>query len=194
MTHVSYDVGAEYADEPVPALGTVVEEGRGSLPFALLHGEALVACATWALGEAGVTPVDLGTDWSGLVASGEAVVLHDSLCPMTPPAFINACVQRAYDGQVVVVGSRPVTDTVKVLAGDAVGETVDRTGLVTITSPVVLPPAVVAALDGLPSLDFAALVADLRDRFPLELLEAPPAGRRVASEGDVRVLEALTAG
>ena len=57
----------------------------------------------------------------------------------------------------------------------------------------VLPPAVVAALDGLPSLDFAALVAALRERFPVELLEAPPEGRRVAVEDDVRLLEALTA-
>jgi 2-C-methyl-D-erythritol 4-phosphate cytidylyltransferase len=44
-----------------PALGTVVEEDRGQLPYALIHGEALVAAAAWALGEAGVTPVDTGT-------------------------------------------------------------------------------------------------------------------------------------
>ena len=40
------------------ALGVVVDEGRGSLPFALIHGEALVACAAWAMGEAGVLPLD----------------------------------------------------------------------------------------------------------------------------------------
>lgn len=197
-SYVVDDMTTDPYDEPAPALGTVVEEDRGSLPFALLHGEALVACATWALGEAGVTPVDLGTDWSGLVAAGEAVVLHDALCPMTPPDFIAACVRRAYDAEVVAVGSRPVTDTVKVLTDadpdPVVGETVDRAGLVTITSPVVLPPAVVAALDGLPTLDFADLVAHLRAGFPVELLESPPTGRRVASEDDVRVLEALTAG
>src|SRR5687768_4852206 len=85
-----------------PTLGTVVEEGRGSLPFALIHGEALVTCAVWALGEAGVTPVDLGTEWSGLVDSGEPFVLHDSLCPMTPAAFIADCVARSASSSAVV--------------------------------------------------------------------------------------------
>lgn len=34
-------------DEPTPSLGTVVDEGRGSLPYLLIHGESLVACAAW---------------------------------------------------------------------------------------------------------------------------------------------------
>ena len=189
MTHDEYDV-----PDPEPALGSVVEQGRGSLPFTLIHGEALVACASWALGDAGVTPVDLGTEWAGLVASGEPFVLHDALCPMTPASFITTCVATALERDVVVVGCRPVTDTVKAVADDVVGSTVDRTSLVSVASPVVLPPSVVAALGALPSLDFATLVAALRERFPVELVEAPAAGRRVASEEDVRLLEALTAG
>lgn len=179
--------------EPQPTLGTVVEEGRGSLPFALIHGEALVTCAVWALGDAGVTPVDLGTEWAGLVDSGEPFVLHDSLCPMTPAAFIADCVLRSAATSAVVVGVRPVTDTVKAVTDGFVGETVDRDGLLAVASPVVLPPAVVAALDGLPSLDFADLVADLAARFPVEYAEAPAAARRVASEEDVALLAALTA-
>ncbi|MFC4787177.1 2-C-methyl-D-erythritol 4-phosphate cytidylyltransferase [Nocardioides sp. MAHUQ-72] len=189
MTTDPYDV----PDAP-PALGSVVEQGRGSLPFTLIHGEALVACAAWALGDAGVTPADLGTEWAGLVDSGEAFVLHDSLCPMTPASFIAACLATAVERDVVVVGCRPVTDTVKSVADGFVGETVDRNALVQVASPVVLPPSVVAALDGLPTLDFADLVAALRQRFPVELIEAPPAARRVASVDDVRLLEALTAG
>ena len=46
------------------------------------------------------------------------LVLHDALCPMTPPDFIAACVRRAVDEDVVVVGVRPVTDTVKVASHD----------------------------------------------------------------------------
>jgi 2-C-methyl-D-erythritol 4-phosphate cytidylyltransferase len=176
------------------SLGTVLEQDRGHLPFALIHGEALVAAAAWALGEAGVTPVDTGTTWAALAEAGEPVVLHDPLCPMTPPDFIAACLEQAVDHACVVVGTRPVTDTVKVVEDGLVGETVDREGLVVVASPVVLPPAVVAALDGLPSTDFAALVAGLRARFPVELVEAPPSARRVGSEEDVRVLEALTRG
>ena len=175
-----------------PALGAVVEEGRGSLPFALIHGEALVTAAVWALGESGVTPVDVGTEWEGLQASEEPFVLHDALCPMTPPAFIAECLAKAVASGAVVVGVRSVTDTVKELEGDRLGETVDRTGLVTVCSPVVLPAAVVAELDALPSTDFAALVEALEGRFPVQRVEAPTEARRVSSEDDVAVLAALT--
>ena len=174
------------------ALGAVLEQDRGHLPFALIHGEALVAAAVWALGEAGVTPVDLGTPWEALVSAEEPVVLHDPLCPMTPPDFIASCLERAVERACVVVGVRPVTDTVKVVDDGLVGATLDRDGLVAVTSPVVLPTDVVAALDGLPATGFVELVAALRSRFPVELVEAPPAARRVGTEEDVRVLEALT--
>lgn len=181
----------EYDDVPA-ALGTVLEGERGSLPFALVHGEALVTCAVWALGDSGVTPFDLGTEWEGLVDSGEPVVLHDSLCPLTPASFITECLVRAVVGATVVVGVRPVTDTVKSVSDGLVGETVDRDGLLAVCSPVVLPAAVVAALDGLVSLDLAALVRDLGGRFPVEFVEAPPEARRVSSLDDVALLEALT--
>ena len=180
------------AEEAPPALGTVLEAERGSLPFALIHGEALVACAAWALGEAGVTPYDHGTTWEALVASGEAVVLHDALCPMTPPAFIAECVRTSVASSVVVVGVRPVTDTVKQLDGPDVGATIDREELVVVTSPIVVPPDVVASWEGPPSADFAAIAAGLAARFPVATLQAPPEGRRVASTDDVRLLEALT--
>jgi 2-C-methyl-D-erythritol 4-phosphate cytidylyltransferase len=178
--------------ETPPALGSVVVEGRGALPYALIHGEALVACAAWALGAAGVTPVDETVPWSALAESGEPFVLHDSLCPMTPPAFVAGCVARAVEQGCVVVGVRPVTDTVKVVEDGLVGATLDRDGLVAIASPVVLPTEVLASLDGLPTTDLVALVAELRRRYPVELVEAPPEARRVGSEDDVRVLEALT--
>ncbi|WP_244930090.1 2-C-methyl-D-erythritol 4-phosphate cytidylyltransferase [Nocardioides sp. W7] len=181
-----------YDDDVPPALGTVVEQDRGSLPFALIHGEALVACAGWALGESGVTPVDVGTNWAGLVDAAEPFVLHDALCPLTPPEFIAACVAEAIEHEAVVVGVRPVTDTVKHVEGGLVGETVDRAGLLAVASPVVLPGSVVVDLEALPSTDFAVLVAALAERYPVRTLEAPPSGRRVASEEDVRVLEALT--
>ena len=177
-----------------PALGTVPTDGRGSLPFALIHGEALAACAAWALGVAGVLPIDDGVAWSAVAETGEPFVVHDPLCPMTPPEFVADCVQRAVEHACVVVGVRPVTDTVKVVTDGLVGETVDRDSLVSVASPVVLPASVVAALEDLPSHDVLELVAALRRDHPVELVEAPPAARRVGSEEDVRVLEALTAG
>ena len=79
-------------------LGFVLDEDRGPLPYALVHGEALVACAAWALGEAGVRLFDASVPWTDLVAVGEPLVLHDSLCPMTPPEFIASCVRSARVG------------------------------------------------------------------------------------------------
>lgn len=189
MTSLSYDG----PDDERPALGAVLDAGRGSLPYTLVHGEALVACAAWALGEAGVTTVDLDASWPEVRDSGLPLVLHDALCPMTPPDFVAACLRRALDADTVVVGVRPVTDTVKGVADGLVRETVDRDGLLAVASPVVLPPAVVGALSRRPGPDLAALVVALRaDGVPLEVVEAPAAGRRVASRDDVRLLEALT--
>lgn len=194
--YADYDEIDETAEVP-PALGIVAEDDRGSLPFTLIHGEALVAAATWSLGESGVTPVDFTTSWEGMVAAEEPLVLHDSLCPMTPPAFIAHCVSTALAREAVVVGVRPVTDTVKSLAVEdgvpVLGATIDRTSLVSVASPIVLPPAVVAALDDWPSGDFAEIAGALARRFPVVSVEAPPVGRRVASEDDVRLLEALSA-
>ena len=178
-------------------LGAVVETDRGSLPFALIHGEPLVACATWALEEAGVTAVDLTVPWSAVVEvsaeGGEPYVLHDPLCPMTPAGFIASCVRTARESGAVVVAVRPVTDTVKTVADGLVGDTLDRDGLLEVASPIVLPAAVVERLDAPPGGDFATLAAALAARFPVVTITAPPEARRVADAADVRVLEALTA-
>jgi len=170
----------------------VVDGDRGSLPFAFVHGRPLVACAGWALEQTGVTVLDVGTVWRRLADLGSPLVLHDPLCPMTPPDFLGRCLDHAVERASVTVGVRPVTDTVKRLGDGEVGDTVDRTRLVQVVSPVVLPASVVVALDGLPTTDFAALVAALAERYPVETLPAPAEARRVANEADLEVLEALT--
>lgn len=159
-------------DDPTPALGTVVDEGRGALPYRLVHGESLVACAAWALGEARVTAVDLGTPWEAIVDEDEPFVVHDPLCPMTPPSFIAACVDRAVETGAVVVG-------------------VDEAGVV--LSPVVLPAPVVAALTGVPSTDLARLVELLEASYVVQRRVAPAAAARVSSDADIAALERLTA-
>jgi 2-C-methyl-D-erythritol 4-phosphate cytidylyltransferase len=172
----------------------VLDQDRGSLPFALVHGEPLVACAAWALGEAGVTLVDAGTPWSSLVASGEPLVLHDPLCPLTPPDFIAECVAQcvaAGEDGAVVVGVRPVTDTVKAAVNGYVGSTVNRDALLQVVSPVVLPAAVVAEFDELPTSDLTAFVAALAPHVRVDTREAPPSARRVAGRDDLHLLEAL---
>lgn len=175
-----------------PALGQVVDEERGSLPYTLVHGEPLVRAASWALDEAGVTPVDVGTPWDSVRRSGEAFVLHDALCPLTPPTFLVECIARAQADDVVVAGVRPVTDTVKETDEGVVRGTVDRDELAAMASPVVLPASVMERLEEWPSLDLAGLVTELRKDHEVLLVEAPPEGRRVESEDDVRLLESLT--
>lgn len=182
--------------EPGEALGVVVESDRGSLPFALLHGEPLVGCAAWAMGDAGIQLLDATTPWDDVQDAGLPLVWHDALCPMTPPDFLVACVRRAVARGVPVAGVLPVTDTVKEIVdgpdGPVVGPTLDRDDLVTVVSPLVIPAPVLGALAGWPSADLPAALADLRQVAPVVLVEAPAAARRVTSEEDVRALEALT--
>ena len=172
-------------------LGIVPVEGRGSLPFALVHGESLVAAASWALVSAAVELFDYDTAWAEVQSFERPLVVHDPLCPLTPVTFIEAAVAECESSGAVVVGVRPVTDTVKEIDADLLGATVDREDLVCVTSPVVLPAAVVGALDVLDLGDLAVLVAGLVQRFPVRYLQAPALGRRVCEEADLVALTAL---
>jgi 2-C-methyl-D-erythritol 4-phosphate cytidylyltransferase len=182
-------------DDADTAVGWVPLDGRGSMPFALMHGESLVAVASWALGEAGVEILDFTAGWADVRGRDAALVVHDPLCAGTPATFLTEAITAAIEGDVVVAGARPVTDTVKVVDAGVLGETVDRAGLLAVTSPVVLPASVVAAL-GTPPLveDLADLVTLLRADHEVVFLEAPPQGRRVVEESDLRLVEALAAG
>jgi 2-C-methyl-D-erythritol 4-phosphate cytidylyltransferase len=176
--------------DDAPVLGVVPTDGRGSLPFALLHGESLVAVASWALGETGAELLDFDASWAQVQERQAMLVVHDPLCPAAPVGFLREAVGLAARRHAVVVGVRPVTDTVKVLEGELVGETVDRDALVAVASPVVLPSGVVTELDAWPSLDdLAELVSVLRQRFPVTFLEAPTLGRRVTDASDLALLE-----
>lgn len=172
--------------------GAVPVAGRGSLPFSLIHGEALVSSTTLALQTAGVDMCDASVDWEQIRESGRGVVLHDPLCPLTPPDFIAQAARTSAAEATIVAGTRPVTDTVKRADGDDLGETVDRDQLVQICSPLVLPATVVEQLDDWPRGDFAEILEGLKQRWPVTYVEAPPLARRVDSEESVQVLEALS--
>jgi 2-C-methyl-D-erythritol 4-phosphate cytidylyltransferase len=184
-------------DEAAPlAYGVVVEDHRGSLPYALLHGEPLVACAAWALGEAGVQLLDLTTAYAALQETGLPLVWHDALCPGAPPAHIAACVRRAVERDVVVAAVLRVTDTVKELVetpdGPVVGATLDRESVRHLASPLVLPPRVLAGLDDWPATDFVRALSALRAEHEVSLLEAPATAMRVHDLADLARLETLT--
>ena len=185
----------EITDLPPAPLGVVPVDGRGSLPFALVHGESLVAAASWALTTAGATLFDYGVSFAAVQDADQMLVIHDPLCPLTPVAFLEQAIEECARSGAVVVGVRPVTDTVKEHDPDSgdLGATLDRDQLRLVTSPVVLPAAVVAALDGLDTDDFAVLVDALTQRFPVRHLQAPALGRRIVDEADLEVLGALSA-
>jgi 2-C-methyl-D-erythritol 4-phosphate cytidylyltransferase len=192
-------------DDLSTPLGVVPVDGRGSLPFALVHGESLVAAASWALTTAGATLFDYGVSFEAVQDAGEMLVIHDPLCPLTPASFLEEAIEESGRTGAVVVGVRPVTDTVKEYdAGAApgssghpegpgtLGATLDRDELMCVTSPVVLPATVVSALDELDTDDLAVLVDTLTRRFPVRHLPAPPLGRRIMDEADLDVLAALS--
>ena len=180
-------------DETEEPLGVVPLEGRGSLPFALVHGESLVAAASWALTTAGAKLFDYGVPFAAIQDAGLMLVIHDPLCPLTPASFIREAIAESVRTGAVVVGVRSVTDTIKEYDGERVGATVDRDELMWVTSPVVLPAVVVAALEELTTDDLAVLVADLTRRFPVRHLPAPLLGRRVVDEGDLEALGSFSA-
>ncbi|RLV47597.1 hypothetical protein D9V37_15650 [Nocardioides mangrovicus] len=176
-------------DEPTP-LGIVPTTDRGSLPFALLHGEPLVVWASSALEDAGVDLVDFDVDWERLRDSGRPLVVHDPLCPATPAGFLAEAIRAAVAGEVVVAGVQPVADTLKRLEGDLIAGTADRDAFVRVVSPLVLPARVLAgAASPLDLADLPALVGRLRLEHRVELLAAPAAAARVADLASLRVLE-----
>lgn len=166
--------------------------GRGALPFALVHGESLVSTAAYALEAADVELLDPASDWTIVQDEGLPLVLHDPACPLTPVAFLLEAIGHAEETGAVVAGCRPITDTVKELHDSTLGATVDRDELVEITSPVVLPPAVLAEVGGPPDGSFAELVDACRRRWPVRLLPAPALARRVHDTDDLAALEALS--
>lgn len=162
------------------AVGIVPVDGRGSMPFALLHGESLVAIASWTLGHAGVELLDLGTSWAQVVEREAPFVVHDPLCPAVRVDLVVTAVETCLASGAVVAAV--TLDAESDDDGEDTGNDV--------VSPVVLPAAVVAELDDWPDLDdVPAWVESLRARWPVTFLQAPASARRVAGEDDLAGLD-----
>lgn len=178
----------------MPAMGQVPTTGRGSMPFATLDGEPLVALASFALEGAGAELVDFNVELADLYDRARPLALHDPLCPLTPVAFLREAIALSVAEDLVVVGVHPVTDTIKHVRDGVVGGTVDRGGLWALASPVVLPPSLVAGLDRWPDADdLGALVVRLNEQHEVRFLEAPALARRVEDESSLALLRALAA-
>ncbi len=137
--------------------------------------------------------LDAGRWWAD-IAAGTAgagpLLLVDPLCPLVPQAFVAELATSAVSatgtaGPAARAAYRPVTDTLKDVVDDRIVGTLDRDGYAVITSPVLLP----AGVGPVPSHDYGALVARLRERGPVELVEAPSLGRRVGDAASVLLLE-----
>ena len=122
------------------------------------------------------------------------VAVHDPLCPLTPRAFLARTVAQSQEQspmgpRAAVVAVRPMTDTVKVVRNGQVTQTVDRSGLRVLASPVVLPPG---TADRLPETgDVPAIVTLLRHESEVHLVPAPPLARRVADRTGLEIALAL---
>jgi 2-C-methyl-D-erythritol 4-phosphate cytidylyltransferase len=198
----------------------LVVTGRSELAFHDLHGEPLYAHALRALAEV-AGPVVVGVDrpdlrrvrddvarwrlpvtvlvhddWWDTVRTtpGQGLIAHDVLCPLVTPAFLDDVSRRADDHPAAsFVAVRPVTDTLKTVVDGRILGTIDREGLAAVTSPIVVPPALLAeAGDRPPPVhDFAAMVTWLRARGDVELVRAPSLGRRVEQPSAVHLLECV---
>jgi hypothetical protein len=199
----------------------VVVAGRGRLPFHDLHGEPLLAhvlrtahdvargrpvlvvvddertpAATGeperiARGVGGATEVVSVSDLWARTDLGSLVIL-DPLCPLAPATFVAEVLGRAEaDGESALVAYRPVTDTVKSVVDGRISGTIDRELLGAVSTPVVLPAAVLADPGGPPPVDVTELVGWLRARTRVELVRAPSAARRVDDEAALQVLECV---
>jgi 2-C-methyl-D-erythritol 4-phosphate cytidylyltransferase len=190
-------------------LGLVVEAPSDGAPLRL-QGRPLVAHAADALATVrgldvrvvgpaprGTRAVARSSSWRPLVSGG--LLLHDARCPLLPGSALREAVQllSAAGPSAVLVGVRPVTDTIKEVVDGAVVGTVDRDTLSALASPVVVGADLLDPLaDALP---LAGQLADLPavlgvlDRIGARVVphEVPSGGRRLSDADDVVLMECL---
>lgn len=199
------------------AVLTVV--GRGDLAFAPLHRRPLLQHALAVLeevlpGRVSVVadPADVRrttraagrsaqvltpSEWQRQAAdeSGGPVLVHDPLCPLVGRDFLaEVLAEGARAPDASVVAYRPVTDTVKNMAGSRITGTVDRETLATVASPVLVAAGVLARAteaDALPLGSETALSAWVHHHGPVRMMRAPSLARRVDDLASLHLLQCL---
>lgn len=119
-------------------------------------------------------------------------MFHDPSCPLLPPAVLREVAQTT--GQRpddVIALSRPVTDTVKSVRDGHIHQTVPRTSLRTLGSPVVVPFSVLDTLDLTGVTSLVGLLGAIGPAHHIEHLPAPVVGRVVGAAEDTALLQAL---
>ncbi|MGH3011022.1 MAG: 2-C-methyl-D-erythritol 4-phosphate cytidylyltransferase [Gaiellaceae bacterium] len=119
------------------------------------------------------------------------VLVHDAARPFVPEEVVERVIAAVGDGWDGAVPALPLADTVKRAEGDAVAETVDRTGLYAVQTPqAFLAGSLRPALDGARSAtDCAGLVEAAGGR--VRLVEGDRRLLKVTTPADLAFVEAL---
>ncbi|GAB3556175.1 2-C-methyl-D-erythritol 4-phosphate cytidylyltransferase [Arthrobacter tumbae] len=149
-----------------------------------------------------LTAVDGGASRPASVRAGldalpggvEIVLVHDAARALTPPQVFRAVVSAVRDGAVAVVPGIAVSDTIKVVTGNTVTATPDRTTLRAIQTPqgfdaATLRTAHEASVDHAAVTDDAMLVESLG--IPVTVAQGDPLAFKVTTPNDLMLAEAL---
>jgi hypothetical protein len=188
-------------------------DGTHSLALATIRGEVLLRRAVNAAELAGLDvlvvasddvlpdvidlmgnsePVVRSADVSAAVGQVDRLLIHDPLCPLTPPEFL-ASIATYGDVGITAIGVLAVTDTVKTADRSVVAGTLDRAGLGRIASPLVASGESVTLVSQNPELvlHVPALARRLVAAGRVEFVTAPSTATRVEDESELELLECV---
>ena len=160
----------------------------------ILLAEELGAGTVHAVVTGGATRADSVRAGVGEVPDDAVVILvHDAARPLLPEEVVERVVAGLAEGWDGVVPALPLADTVKRAEGEAVAETVDRTGLYAVQTPqVFLAEALRRALArGGDATDCAGLVEAAGGR--VRLVEGDRRLLKVTTPADIALVETLLA-
>ncbi|HEX5588936.1 MAG TPA: 2-C-methyl-D-erythritol 4-phosphate cytidylyltransferase [Candidatus Limnocylindrales bacterium] len=197
---LAWSLAAIAAAPEVRRIVLVVAAGREAAAAALLPGrvDAVVVGGSHrgASVEAGLRALDaLGAAAADPPERDPVVLVHDGARPLVTPALVSA-VARATAEHGAVIPVVPVADTLKHVAGDLVGATVDRSGLAAAQTPQgVLASLLRGAFAAFPSAgerrftDEAALLEACT--IPVHLIPGDPLNLKVTVPADLARAEAF---
>ena len=143
----------------------------------------------------GVTRADSVAIGLAEVPDDAAIVLvHDAARPLLAPEVVERVVLGVEEGWDGAIPALPIGDTVKRMDGEAVGETLDRSGLVTVQTPqAFLGDVLRRAIDAGPrdATDCAGLVEAVGGR--VRLVPGDPRLVKVTTDADLALVESLLA-
>lgn len=117
------------------------------------------------------------------------VLVHDAARPLVTDAVIERVLAPLGEGADGVVPALELRDTVKRVAGGAVTETVDRTGLVAVQTPQAFPPgALRAALAGRDDFTDCASAVEARGGR-VRVVEGDPRLLKITSQADLELVQ-----